>query len=381
MTDNNKQESTNSNSDVNHHARVDELVARFENIEPEQARAQIRILPYYHQLENQITKPNQGIFVTRYFLTKWVPSLGNAARVVEALRLCADSNGQTFASQETIARIAGVSVRALKRWLSDNENAVIDMAADWRKQWALLHKFFVRSKTNRFILKKHGSFTQARRTTSLYEVAMDDPVHPDDEATLFVSAAQRIATQEALEQASVAGRPGSIKGQDGPLSQKRPIIEFDLKALKGHSGPFAVGPERPSRTYLDRNNVSNVTADMKPTRSPSAFRRDPRVAALSGREVEMRERLTLSIGYTIDKINGVRDNRVHPYQGFHRKVAYFMPEHEVRRALAMTQDVKNAGTLRTSANRYFTGVIKQRAQELRVTLSVEDPSAATLIAS
>ncbi len=66
--------------------RVAELVDHFASMTPDDALKQIAILPYYHQLENEITKPNQGVFTTRYFVTTWRPALGSeAASIVLAL--------------------------------------------------------------------------------------------------------------------------------------------------------------------------------------------------------------------------------------------------------------------------------------------------------
>ena len=176
--------------------RVDELVGHFASMSPDKALEQIAILPYYHQLENEITKPNQGVFTTRYFVTKWRPSLGSeAASIVLALRLLANHDGETFASQETIAEYAGLSLRACQRWLSTTEPA--DRSEKWLAQWSCLHSYFLQSKTARYRMKKdaHRGST-VKRTTSLYKVAMDDPVHPNDETLLHVKAAERIANQE-----------------------------------------------------------------------------------------------------------------------------------------------------------------------------------------
>ena len=102
-------------------AKQQELIERFASMDPKEAQRQIAILPYYHQLENEIIKPNQGIYVTRYFLAKWKPCLGpEATNIVLALRFLANKDGETFASQETIAEHAGLSLRAVQRWLSDN---------------------------------------------------------------------------------------------------------------------------------------------------------------------------------------------------------------------------------------------------------------------
>jgi len=94
-----------------------EIVAYFQAMGREKANEQLGILPYYHAIENAVTKPNQGTFVTRYFRTKWRPALGNeASEIVLAIRFLADKEtGETFAGYDTIASVAGLSVRSVER--------------------------------------------------------------------------------------------------------------------------------------------------------------------------------------------------------------------------------------------------------------------------
>jgi len=324
-------------------ARRLELLRRFAELPPEKARGQIALLPYYHQLENEITKPNQGIFVTRYFQTRWRPSLGpEGSSIVLAMRLLADkADGTTVARQETIAQVSGVSLRSLKRWLSENEDAVASMSEAWRAQWRLLHAYFLKTKTARYLIRREGNLSRAKRTTSLYKVAMDDPVHPDDEGKLFVKAAERIIQDEAEK----AGKPlenqgSSYKGQVGPHRQKQIIREdSDDPSYKGQVGPHQARPEWPSLSLSDRINVVNVKGTTTAGRlTPNVFRQDPRVQNLGIEERGHREALAAEIGSWLLRKSGKSDMEPHKSAGLHRRIAYFMPEHLIRQAMRDLDD-------------------------------------------
>ena len=131
--------------------REQEIIDRFKKMSPEEADKQIAVLPFYHQLENKFIKPNQGVYITRYFLTKWKPTLGDAADIVLALRLLSDKDGETFAKLDKIAKLSGMSESTVKRWLSENEEVVkrAFSGSSGRRveQWRLLHKYFLRSKS------------------------------------------------------------------------------------------------------------------------------------------------------------------------------------------------------------------------------------------
>ncbi len=73
--------------------RKQEIIERFSKMSPEEAQREITVLPFYHQLENEIVKPNLGVYITRYFLSKWKPALGESSNVFLALRLVANMDG------------------------------------------------------------------------------------------------------------------------------------------------------------------------------------------------------------------------------------------------------------------------------------------------
>ena len=322
-------------------ARRQEILHRFRELPPENARKQVEVLPYYHQLENEIIKPNQGVWTTRYFRERWRPVLGSeAASIIEALRLLADKNGETFASQPKIAELAGVSLRTLKRYLSTNEEAVSAMSDAWKEQWRLLHGYFLKVKTPRYRLQHQGNQTRARRTTSLYQVAMDDPIHPDDEGQLFVKAAERIIRDEYPDaRKPLENRGVGYKGQNGPHRKSRAIIERpEPDPNKGQNGPHHAGPEWPSLSLSDRSNAINVKASNAGLLTETSFRADPRVSNLSIEEREQRDALAFEIGEWLLRKAGKDSTKPHKSAGFHRRVAYFVPEELVRQVMRDLED-------------------------------------------
>lgn len=379
-------DTTTPHDDFDPARRQDELVARFTSLGPDEARRQIGILPYYHQLENEITKPAQGVFVTRYFLTKWQPSLGSeASSVVLALRLLADNTGRTFASIDTIAQYAGMGVRSLKRWISDNVQAIQPCSPERLEQWRMLHTYFLRSKSSRYLLKKDpAKGAIVRRTTSLYEVAMDDPVHPSDEGTLFVLAAQRIVQQESAERAKTLTTKENLhKGQIGLKGRRKSItIETDSNptreepAHKGQTGPHVAGPNWPSRSLSDRFNVnvSNVRVTSKGSESGrSLFAQDRRVRELTPTQREEREALVLELGDWLHRKHGYRDTDAHKSAGVHRRAVYFAGPDLVRQAMRILDDRIEEGRAGRKEwirdpSAAFWGVLRNLAAEAGVSL-------------
>ncbi len=364
-------------------ARREELLQHLASLQRDDALRQIAILPYYHQLENEITKPNQGVYVTRYFLTKWQPALGSeASSIVLALRLLADKDGRTFASIETIAQYAGMSIRSIKRWISDNEQAIQPCSPERVEQWRLLHAYFLRSKSSRYLLKKdpvRGAIV--RRTTSLYEVAMDDPVHPTDEGKLFALAAERLVQEEvAKRQNELKNNEIRHKGQTGPKGPRKSItIETDQvnQVHEGQTGTHESGPNWPSRSLSDRSNVTNVSASKQDGRTgPSLFSRDPRVRNLEPEQRRRLDALVDELGDWLRRKDGWRDTDTHKSAGAHRRAVYLLGEQLVRRAMASLDDrIEEGRSGRKEAVRNpsaaFWGIVKRLAEQDGLSLAVE----------
>lgn len=341
--------------------RKEELLQAFA-ADAERAERTIAILPYYHQLQNNIIKPDQGTFVTRYFRTKWRPTLGHeAAAIVEALRQLADrESGETFASQQTIADSAGLPLRTVQRWLSTNQSSLTGWSEKKKLQWKTLHEYFVKSKRARYRLIKgetHGP--KKRRTSSLYRIAMDEPIHPDDIPALHVHAAEQIVNDEAAKLGLTPENQGFGSNRQ-PGGQGHITVEDDVdnsvpdRQVGGHVAP----PGWRSRSYSYRSSVTNVKE-----KQAGALRADPRVAAMSPDERSIKEGLAIQIGDQLLTMGGDRSSDVHKSGGFHKRVAFLMPEHLVNEALMSTRDAvedDRAGhrSLVTTPSQYFAGTIR-----------------------
>ncbi len=360
-------------------SRTKQLTDHFQETGRDKARGEIALLPYYNQLENEITKPNQGTFVTRYFQTKWRPCLGSeASSIVLALRLLANKDGETFASQETIASCAGLSARALRRWLSDNEDAVAACSPRWQAQWQLLHRHFLRSKSSRYLIRREGTYSRARRTTNLYHVAMDDPVHPDDEPTLLANAAVRIASEEhatSLQQEGV-----SHGGQSG-RKRKNVILRetgsrdggVDNSARSGHSGRHEARPDWPSRSVTYRSELSASSAISKKT--TNGLRTHPVVRQLSSAELQHRERQAAMHEDRLKQLARDDSAERHESAGFIRRVNLLAPG-LAETALARTIDTfstrnEDGGQrIRKNVGSYYIGTLRHLAAEQQIDLGV-----------
>ncbi len=128
----------------------------------------IELQPFYHDVKNSIVRPKQVVMGTRYFWEKWAPRLGPTLTVlVVRLRMHCYYNQTTqerrdwcFPTQQTLAEETGVS-----RWTVMRE-----------LKKPLARRFVRVQQRSRYDpLRK-----QTVRISSLYHVAMDDPLVEED---------------------------------------------------------------------------------------------------------------------------------------------------------------------------------------------------------
>src|SRR5207253_1600128 len=89
---------------------------------------QLLVLPFYHDLKNELTNPDQVRVQTRYFWEKWAPKLGPTMTVlVITLRsycyfnkLTKEKRDWCYPQQETLAQQIGVERKTVLRELRDN---------------------------------------------------------------------------------------------------------------------------------------------------------------------------------------------------------------------------------------------------------------------
>lgn len=136
----------------------------------------LQIFPGYNSAVNAVTRPNQVVWTTQYFVDRWMPLLGgNGTMIVLALRRAGfldrrtgERRDEIIMSRTYLAALAGISEDTLTREFSDDRKT-----GKPRNPW-LFH--FVRPR-HRTLRNSRG---QMQQIENAYWVSMDDPVHPDD---------------------------------------------------------------------------------------------------------------------------------------------------------------------------------------------------------
>lgn len=178
------------------------------------------VVPGYHSAVNEIIEPDKVLVVTRYFVRRWMPALGdNGTRIVLALRSLGYYNRQTGEKRDGIeidlpelAAMCGISVPTLKREFGerhDKSRAPIPGSL----QNPALHQFVKKDRqywrdpvTNRLL-----------RTANIYRVMMDDPIHEDDLPKLQEVL---IAREKGAQPPKAQNEPKPPKGRTSPVPSK-----------------------------------------------------------------------------------------------------------------------------------------------------------------
>lgn len=130
--------------------------------------AAIELQPFFHDVKNTIVQPKQIVVGTRYFWEKWAPRLGPTLTVlIVRLRMHCYYNQATqerrdwcFPTQQTLAEEAGVSRWTVMRELKKPEARQF-VRVQLRSRYDAVRR-------------------QTVRISSLYHVAMDDPLIEED---------------------------------------------------------------------------------------------------------------------------------------------------------------------------------------------------------
>lgn len=160
-----------------HATRVAALVARLQH-------DRLEVLPFYHDLRNQVVHPLNLHVETRYFFRKWKPVLGPVLTllIMELRDRCyynprtGERRDYCWPSQDELARAIGVSVRTVIRALQDPRA---------KKFIRVQHRY-----------RYDSTMGKKVRTSSAYVVAMDDPLLPADEGVLTRLVAEQILAEE-----------------------------------------------------------------------------------------------------------------------------------------------------------------------------------------
>lgn len=140
----------------------------------------IQVDPFYWDLRNKLIAPERNLLVSHYFLDRWAPVLqpDYVGLVLQLRRLAAASTerGAVEVMQDDLATRLGISRRTLQRLIAPDRFTA-------PKTWFLA--LFLRVE-HRWAPTKKG-----QRLPSLYRIAVDDPLHPEDENSLLPQLAPR----------------------------------------------------------------------------------------------------------------------------------------------------------------------------------------------
>lgn len=196
------------------------------------------IVPGYHSAVNEIIEPDKVLVVTRYFVRRWMPALGdNGTRIVLALRSLGYYNRQTGEKRDGIeidlpelAAMCGISVPTLKREFGERHDKS-RASIPGSMQNPALHQFVKKDRqywrdpvTNRLL-----------RTANIYRVMMDDPIHEDDLPKLQDIL---VAREKGAQPPKAQNEPKPPKGRTAPVPSKAQSEseknESDSKATHFH---------------------------------------------------------------------------------------------------------------------------------------------------
>lgn len=177
----------------------------------------ITISPFYHSAVNSLIEPNRYVGCSLYFVQRWMPLLGNeGVRIIFTLRALGYYNPKTGERRDHIsiekaelADLCGCSERTIARELSD------DPETGKPRNWALAQ--FVQ---RRAVQRRNKHTGRVWQEANQYQVAMDDPVHPDD----WPKVAEYVAKREENR----PGQKGKTPERQNGISVEEPVGHFDL---------------------------------------------------------------------------------------------------------------------------------------------------------
>lgn len=292
---------------------------------------QVMVLPFYHDLENEIRQPEKVRIQSEYFWERWVPKLGPTLTcLIITLRsycyynkLTKEKRDWCFPEQATLAKQIGVKDRKTV------------MAA---LRHPLAHHFIRREKRYRYDPVKRKKV----RATDIYHVAMDEPILPEDEPKLVVLAAERILQEGAQKAHETQEVPPKSKkrtqiAEEGPKSKKRTQV---------------TSPKSKKRTGTSTFINTNVNVDRSQTVE--------NLERLSPQQLALRELIAEEIAEALEDWKSL---------GFYRLVAERCPQDLIYRALSETKEEARMWNIRTTKGAFFTDTIKRYAREWGISLS------------
>ncbi|HXG24683.1 MAG TPA: hypothetical protein VNJ09_09030 [Chthonomonadales bacterium] len=164
----------------------------------------VRVSPFYYEAKNEIVRPTHFVACSRYFVEKWMPQLGGTGtQLVLFLRSLGYYNPQTGECRDgiqiglkQIAQACGCSQRTIQREMDKNEAL---------QRFVRVESCYERDEQGHI-----------QRFENIYRIAMDDPLHPDDEPRLqqIIQEREQRARQDEKPQHFPPAAP-RMRGEQG----------------------------------------------------------------------------------------------------------------------------------------------------------------------
>ena len=220
----------------------------------------LTVSPFYYSSVNEITKPESLTFTSHYFADRWMRELGPVGTAIVVIlrshcyhnRKRGELRDRVQLPVPQIAEEVGVSAKTVRRELDGNKAL---------QRFVRVHVEYAPGRTPESV----------RRDANSYQVAMDDPVHPQDEARL-----QEVIREKARQMEKGAGdeeeakararqkqKPagGKSDGQNGKSDGQKPSGQNDQTAPEGVDN-LALGVDNlaPGTPILTRPSGQNDQA-------------------------------------------------------------------------------------------------------------------------
>jgi DNA-binding XRE family transcriptional regulator len=258
----------------------------------------IELQPFYHDLRNQLVNPTDVMICSHYFFREWKPRLGPVLSllIMELRDRCyrnkatGEVRNTCWPSQTELARSLGVSVNTIARALK-GEVVSLFVRVEPRYRYDPIRKKKI-------------------RTSSIYHVAIDDPLLPEDETVL-----NELITNELAVDTSPKPQNG---GQDSsPKMEEEEVYE----------------------EYKNVNDRKILSEEGK------------------GRREYLAKEIAKSLG---DEQN----------LGCYLKVAESIPEPILFETLSIVKDIARQGKIKKSKGALFIDLIKRKANLKRIPLGL-----------
>lgn len=262
------------------------------------------LLPFYHELENEVKQPDRVRLQTDYFWRKWAPKLGPTLTVlVITLRsycyynkLTKERRDWCYPEQKTLADNIGVSVDTVQRELKK----------------PMARHFVTREPRYRY----DERLKRPVRTADTYHIAMDDPLTPEDLQEVADIAKNR------LENGEPDGKPQNAAYPDKPV---------DKSTDKPQSAVHIATADSRSRTSTQKNDLRTLSINIHRPLSEEQQALVEEILSVCGDEKSRR---------------------------FYEIAAKTIPKARIFQALSVVKDADRSGQITKSKGAYFTALVQ-----------------------